>query len=135
MQRSSRAVASAAVVAGLGGLAAIALGSQPGRRRVVTVTPRVVVRTQTDVHTITRVKRDLPPLTSPQTVRPAGPAPRVAVTPVVAPATARIVPVVQRAPRPAPLRSRTSGGAGAGHGDDGSEGAGRKEREGDGQDD
>ncbi len=65
MQRSSRALATAAVVAGLGALAAIALGSQPGRRRAtaaIAPTPRVVVRTQTDVHTVTRVERDLPPL-------------------------------------------------------------------------
>jgi len=140
MQRStSRALASAAVVAGLGGLAAIALGSQPGRRRATaatTLTPRIVVRTQTDVHTITRVKRDLPPLQAPQTVRPAAPAPHVAVTPVSAPAAVRrVVPVVRPVPAPAPVRSRASGGAGARHGDDGSDGAGRTEREGDGQDD
>ncbi len=65
MQRSSRAFATAAVVAGLGGLAAVALGSQPARRGVTTVRPlppRVVTRTVTDVHTVTRVRRDLPPL-------------------------------------------------------------------------
>jgi len=138
MQRStSRALASAAVVAGLGGLAAIALGSQPGRRRATatTLTPRVVVRTQTDVHTITRVKRDLPPLQPPQTVRPAAPAPRVAVVPVSAPAPVpHVAPAVQHVAAPAPVRTRGSG-AGAGRRDDGAEHAGRTEHEGDGQDD
>lgn len=65
MQRSSRAVATAAVVAGLGGLAAIALGSQPGRTRTATTRPLPplrIVRTQVQIQTITRVKRDLPPV-------------------------------------------------------------------------
>jgi hypothetical protein len=68
VQRSSRAVATAAVVAGLGGLAAIALGSQPGPRRTATTRPLPplrVVRTQVEVNTITRIKRDLPPAPGP----------------------------------------------------------------------
>ncbi len=142
MQRSSRALASAAVVAGLGGLTAIALGSQPDRHGTTTktaLTPLRVVRTQVEVHTVTRVRRDLPPL-QPKTVQPSGPAPHVAVTPVSAPAPAapvpaRATPVVQRTPAPAPLRTRASGGAGTSHGDDGSEGGRRKEHESDGQDD
>jgi hypothetical protein len=69
VQRSSRAFATAAVVAGLGGLAAVALGAQPARRGATTVRalpPLVVTRTVTDVHTVTRVRRDLPPLTNGQ---------------------------------------------------------------------
>jgi hypothetical protein len=139
VQRSSRALASAAVVAGLGGLTAIALGSQPDRHGATTktaLTPLRVVRTQVEVHTITRVRRDLPPL-QPRTVRPTAPPRPVAVTPVSAPAPApaRAMPVVQRTPAPAPLRTRASGGSGTSHGDDGSEGGRRKEHEGDGQDD
>ncbi len=64
MQRSSRAIATAAVVAGLGGLAAIALGSQPARHGATTkvvLTPIRVVRTQVEVQTIVRVRHDLPP--------------------------------------------------------------------------
>ena len=64
MQRSSRALASAAVVAGLGGLAAVALGSQPAKQSATTrvvLAPLRVVRTQVEVQTITRVRRDLPP--------------------------------------------------------------------------
>ena len=64
MQRSSRAIATAAVVAALGGLAAIALGAQarPAVTTVRALPPLVVTRTVTDVHTVTRVRRDLPPL-------------------------------------------------------------------------
>lgn len=65
MHRSSRAIATAAVVAALGGLAAVALGAQPGRTattRAKPLAPVVVTRTVTDVHTVTRVKRDLPPV-------------------------------------------------------------------------
>jgi hypothetical protein len=142
VQRSSRAFATAAVVAGLGGLAAIALGSQPDRRGTAAktaLTPLRVVRTQTEVHTITRVRRDLPPI-QPRTVRPTAPPRPVVVTPVAAPAPAasapvQATPVVQRTPAPAPLRTRTSGGTGTRRGDDGSEGSRRKEQRGDGQDD
>jgi len=65
VQRSSKAIATTAVVAGLGGLAAIALGAQPARRAATTVRPlppRIVTQTVTDVHTVTRIRRDLPPL-------------------------------------------------------------------------
>lgn len=119
MQRSSRAVATAAVVAGLGGLAAIALGSQPGRTRTATTRPLPplrVVRTQVEVHTITRVKRDLPPA-QPHVVHPAYVSPPVHATPVVAPVPAP-APVVRPAPAPRLLRTRSSGGTGS-HGDDG----------------
>ncbi len=64
MQRISRVIATAAVVAGLGGLAAVALGSQPAGRGATTKTmlaPLRVVRTQVEVQTITRVRHDLPP--------------------------------------------------------------------------
>lgn len=120
MQRSSRAVATAAVVAGLGGLAAIALGSQPGRSRTATVRPLPplrIVRTQVEVHTITRVKHDLPPA---QAVRPAYVSPPVHATPVVAPVPAP-APAVRQAPAPRPLRTHSSGGTGRHGGDDGGE--------------
>lgn len=132
MQRSSRAVATAAVVAGLGGLAAIALGSQPGRTRTATTRPLPplrVVRTQVEVHTITRIKRDLPPA-QPHVVHPAVVLPPAHATPVVAPTPA---PVVRQAPAPRPLRTRSSGGTGS-HGDDGGE-RGDGGSEGHGQDD
>lgn len=134
MQRSSRAVATAAVVAGLGGLAAIALGSQPGRTRTATTRPLPplrVVRTQVEVHTITRVKRDLPPA-QPHVVHPVYVSPSAHATPVVAPAPA---PVVRQAPAPRPLRTRSSGGAGGHGGDDGGRERGDGGGEGHGQDD
>lgn len=140
MQRSSRAVATAAVVAGLGGLAAVALGSQPDARRAATARPLPplrIVRTQVEVHTITRIERDLPPL-QPHAVRPAYEAAPVHATPAVALAPAQApaaAPVVRQAPVSAPLPTRSSGGH-ATHGDDG----GASDRgdgggEGNGQDD
>jgi len=60
---SRTAVATAAVIAGLGGLATAALTSRPdgGAPTAVATAPPPLVRTTTEVHTIVRVRHDAPP--------------------------------------------------------------------------
>jgi type IV secretory pathway VirB10-like protein len=104
---SRTAIATAAVIAGLGGLATAALTARPGGGTTVAATapaPRPIVRTTTEVHTIVRVRRDLPPQPRPA----AAAAPPPAAAPAAAPA-----PVAQEAPASQPLRTRASG-AGSG---------------------
>jgi hypothetical protein len=113
---SRTAIATAAVLAGLGGLATAALTSRPdgGAPTAAATTPAPGGRTTTEVHTIVRVRRDLPP---------AQPRPATAAAP---PLVAQQAPVVQ------PLRTRASGSGGADRGDDGAE---PEEREGGEHDD
>jgi len=121
------AIPTAAVVAGLGALAAVALTSQRGgdgsaAAAATAPPPRVRTVRVVEVHTITRVRRDLPPAR-----------PRVAaVAPppqAPAPAPAAAAPVAREAPVAQPLRTRASGAPGARREDDGGE------HEGHGQDD
>ncbi|MBS1869391.1 MAG: hypothetical protein JSS99_06975 [Actinobacteria bacterium] len=125
--RPRSAIPTAAVLAGLGGLAAAALSSQPGSDGAATAAATVPPRTRTlravEVHTITRVLHDLPP---------ARPRPAVAASPaapsVPAPVAAAPAPVVRETPVSRPLRTRASGAPGARRGGDGAEHDGRERR-------
>ena len=123
------AFATAAVLAGLGGLATAALTARPdGPSATAAATaPPPIVRTTTEVHTITRVRRVLAPA-QPHPAAAAAPPPVAASPAPVAAPVARQTPVAQ------PLRTRASGSAG-GSGEHRDDGAEHEQHKGSGRDD